>query len=60
MNGHLAVLQWARENDCPWDENLCMYAAKGGHLQMLRWLRENGAPWFEETPQLAAQRWPMF
>ena len=22
-SGHLAVLQWARENGCPWDEDTC-------------------------------------
>jgi len=21
--GHLTVLQWAREHDCPWTEDLC-------------------------------------
>ena len=30
--GHLDVLKWARENDCPWDEDTCWRAAWGGHL----------------------------
>jgi hypothetical protein len=34
--GHLKVLKWARENDCPWDENTCFQAAFGGHLEILR------------------------
>jgi hypothetical protein len=46
------VLKWARENDCPWDENTCFEAAKGGHPEIIRWLRENGAPLFEEVRQL--------
>ena len=37
--GHLEVLQWARENDCPWDEETCTYAARGGHLEMLQLAR---------------------
>ena len=43
--GHLEVLKWARENDCPWDEYTCRAAAKGGHLETLKWARENGCPW---------------
>ena len=31
--GHLEILQWARENDCPWDSSTCSYAASGGHLE---------------------------
>ena len=27
--GHLEVLQWARANGCPWDEETCAYAARG-------------------------------
>jgi len=39
------VLQWARQNGCPWDERTCLAAAKGGHLETLKWARENGCPW---------------
>ena len=42
--GHLEVLQWARANEAPWDENTCANAAKGGHLEVLQWARANGAP----------------
>jgi hypothetical protein len=45
MNGHLEVLKWARENDCPWDEETCAFAAQVGHLDVLKWARENGCPW---------------
>eukprot|EP00873_Tetraselmis_striata_P001498 jgi/Tetstr1/421762/TSEL_012666.t1 len=34
--GQLAALQWAREQDCPWNERICMAAAKGGHLEVLQ------------------------
>jgi hypothetical protein len=53
--GHLEVLKWARENDCPWDEWTCMRAAEGGHLEVLKWARENGCPWGVETCAWAAQ-----
>ena len=50
------MLQWARENDCPWDEETCYAAAESGHLELLRWARENGAPWTETTRQTAAEK----
>jgi hypothetical protein len=48
------VLKWARENDCPWDEETCACAAKGGHLEVLKWVRENDCPWDEWTCAWAA------
>ncbi len=42
--GHLAVLQWAKEYGCPWDEDTCRMAAEGGHIEVLQWARENGCP----------------
>ena len=42
--GHLEVLQWAREHDCPWSESTCICAAEEGHLEVLRWAREHGCP----------------
>ena len=42
--GHLGVLQWARANGCPWDEETCANAAEGGHLETLKWgARERAA-----------------
>jgi hypothetical protein len=29
------VLQWAREQNCEWDEETCKFAAAGGHLGRL-------------------------
>ena len=52
--GHLHILQWARENDCPWDKYTCVLAAGGGHLHILQWARENGCPWDEDTCLWAA------
>ena len=43
------MLQWARQNGCPWDEDTCASAAEGGHLEVLQWARQNGCPW-DETP----------
>ena len=48
----------ARENDCPWDEDTCSYAAYGGHLEVLKWARLNGCPWDENSRQLATEKWP--
>ena len=42
--GHLAVLQWARANGCPWDRYTYRNAALGGHLEMLQWLCATGCP----------------
>jgi len=50
--GHLDVLRWAREHECPsassWTGDsvcVCMVAAQGGHLDVLQWAREHGCPW---------------
>ena len=43
------MLQWARANGCPWDEETCSTAARGGQLEVLQWLRANGCPWDEKT-----------
>ena len=61
-HGHLEILQWAWEEDCPWDA----FAAGGGHLEVLKWLRDPGAgldgldgpgcPWDEKTCSFAAVR----
>jgi hypothetical protein len=53
--GQLEVLQWLRENGCPWDEYTCHHAAEGGHLEVLQWLRANGCPWNASTCGSAAE-----
>ena len=50
----VALLRWARENGCPWDERTCATAAAGGQLEVLQWARENGCPWDERTCAAAA------
>ena len=41
---NLPVLQWARENGCPWDQVCCIYAIKENNLEVLEWLLANGCP----------------
>jgi hypothetical protein len=52
--GHLEVLRWAREHDCPWDVATCAAAAEKGHLEVLRWAREHDCPWDSGTRAAAA------
>jgi hypothetical protein len=57
-NGRLEVLQWARANDCPWNENTCAYAAcvaRYGHLDVLKWAHANGFTWDASTCAVAAR-----
>ena len=53
--GQLSALQWARANNCDWnEENTCRAAAGGGHLEVLQWLCANGCDWDEGTCGAAA------
>ena len=38
--GHLEVLQWARQNGCPWDANTWYFAKSNCRA----YLREHGCP----------------
>lgn len=49
------VLKWARENSCPWDEEVCASAASGGHLALLKYCWAHRCPWNEYTCELAAE-----
>ena len=42
--GHLEVLEWARENKCPWDCNVLRRAEARGHDRVAAWARNNGCP----------------
>ncbi len=53
-SGHLALLQWLREKNCPWDERTSAKATQGGHLAVLQWARANGCPWDLYTCRYAA------
>ena len=44
-NGHLELLKWARDNNCPYDVWVCAGAAMNGHLEVLKYLHENGYEW---------------
>ena len=37
--------KYAHENNCPWDEYTCTYAAMNGHLDCLKYAHKNGCPW---------------
>jgi hypothetical protein len=37
-------LEWARENGCPWNENVFEVAAENGHYKVMIWVHENGCP----------------
>jgi hypothetical protein len=54
MNGHLEVLQWAREHHCPWDKWTAANAAAVGNREVLQWAREHHCPWDEWTCAWAA------
>ena len=44
-NGHLPVIQWAQENGCPDQGDLCRRAVAGGdHVHILRWARSQTPP----------------
>jgi hypothetical protein len=49
------VLQWARQNGCPWDKRTCASAEEGDHLEVLKWARANGCPWTKGTRRRAVQ-----
>ena len=53
--GQFEVLEWLRENECPWDFRTCAEAAKGGHLEVVKWARAKGCPWDEWTCAYAAR-----
>ena len=42
--GQLACLQYAHENGCAWNADVCAYAASNGHLNCLKYAKENGCP----------------
>jgi hypothetical protein len=48
--GHFELLQWAREQGCPWDaDEVSRLAAEGGHVEIVRWVKSQGSkvkPWW--------------
>lgn len=60
------MLQWARQEGCPWDEYTCENAARGGLLALLQWAATQGCPWCsydmyvmcaDETGHAAVAEW---
>src|SRR5689334_10696245 len=43
--GNLNLIEWARTNGCPWNEDTCACAAEGGHLEVLKWAIANRCHW---------------
>jgi len=43
--GHMEVVRWLHEHDCPWNDTATMAAARFGHLEVLQWLRARDCPW---------------
>jgi hypothetical protein len=41
----VALLSWAKDNGCPWDDRTCEAAYTGGHEDVLEWARGQGCPW---------------
>ena len=55
--GHLEVVQWLRQNGCPWSIWACTFSARGGHLEVLKWARDQDppCPWDWATCARAAE-----
>jgi hypothetical protein len=45
--GHLDVLRWALEHNCPWDWMTCHDAVGNGRLAVLQWARAHDCPWIK-------------
>jgi hypothetical protein len=48
------MLAWAKENGCPWEEDVCAIAAMHGQLEALQRARELDCPWKVMTAHNAA------
>ena len=59
MGGHLEVLQWARQHNCPWDAATYRSAPRGGHLAVLMWAREHECPLDEMKNALRHRGWAL-
>ena len=40
QGGHLDMLKWAREHDCPWDKDSCEAASLNHHPETLAWVQQ--------------------
>jgi hypothetical protein len=46
MNGHLEFLEWARSNECPWDEGTYERGKENGDPALMRYSEDEGCPMF--------------
>ena len=46
--GHLDVLKYLHENDCPWNSEACSWAHLNNRIDCLNYLIEQKCPGFEE------------
>ena len=54
----MECLKWLHENNmCPWDEEMCEYAAENGQLECLKYAHENGCPWDREDVHESRLEW---
>jgi hypothetical protein len=44
LRGNLSMLQWLRDNDCPWSSTLLENARVYGHQNILDWAIAYGCP----------------
>src|SRR5690606_19749185 len=51
----IPLLQWAKDNGCPWNTNTSALIAREGQLSVLQWARENGCSWNAKTSAYAAR-----
>ena len=49
------LMNWARRQGCPWDEQTCWAAATSGNLEVLQMARSLGCPWDGRTCMAAAR-----
>ena len=52
--GHQLMVEWLRQQGCPWDSQSCTYAARNGQLEVLKYLHVNGCPWDSQSCTYAA------
>ena len=43
--GHQLMVEWLRQQGCPWNNMSCASAARNGHLEVLKYLHVNDCPW---------------
>ena len=47
--GYLALLKWLREQGCPLNSFISIYATQSGDLELMKWIKDQGCTFSEET-----------